>query len=446
MLNTLWIGMLLLSVACGAWTHRLDEVARASTQSATSAVTLALGLVGVMCLWLGLMHVLHEAGLMRRIAALLRPVMVRLFPQVPKDHPALGMMVLNMASNMMGLGNAATPFGLRAMRELDKLNAKPGVATDAMVLFLAINTSGLAVLPTGMIALRASMGSAAPSSIFLPTVVSTLTAAVVGIIAARILAPLMAGPKTDASAQAADFRPAAAVADDDLPTLDTPQSAPALQTPWQRACAWAAWAIFLGSLMLGLTRAATGLYGDASAAMGWGPALRDAANTWPLLILMMTFVLLGNSRGVAVYDAVVAGGKEGFAVALRIIPYLVTMLVAVGMLRASGAIDIFSRHAGPVTEWIGMPAEALPMALLRPLTGTGAYAVAADIMRAQGPDSLVGEIVSTIMGTTETTFYVLALYLGAVGVKHARHALITCVLADIAGTMMAVWSCRLFLH
>jgi spore maturation protein SpmA len=384
---------------------------------------------------------LHEAGLMRRIAAMLRPLMVWLFPSIPKDHPALGMMVLNMASNMLGLGNAATPFGLRAMRELERLNTRPGVATDAMVLFLTINTSGLAVLPTGMIALRASLGSQAPSSIFLPTVLSTLTAAVVGILAARILARLM-----PVSAVTAPIAPPMVLTDEapmDLVDESQPLSPMTRQAKWG---ARAAWCVFIGSLATGLYRMATNGGGDPALGMGFGPALHEALNTWPLLVLMLAFVLLGLGRGVSVYDAVVTGAKEGFTVALRIIPYLVTMMVAVGMLRASGAIAMFSEHAAPLTEWFGMPAEALPMALLRPLTGTGAYAVAADIMRAQGPDSLAGEIVSTIMGTTETTFYVLALYLGAVGIKYARHAVLTCVISDIAGTMMAVWSCRLMLH
>lgn len=443
MLNALWTILLLMSVACGAWTHRLREVAEASTQSATQAAALALGLVGVMALWLGLMRVLHEAGLMRAIAALLRPVMGWLFPAVPKDHPALGMMVLNMASNMLGLGNAATPFGLRAMQELDTLNPKKGVASDAMVLFLAINTSGLAVLPTGMIALRAALGSQAPSAIFVPTVLSTLTAAVAGILAARALAPLM--PQSRYAAIAPDGQEASSAA-----ALSAPLSADegVVARPLSRREAWTVtlgWLVFVGSLGVALYRGATGVFTEGGTPMGLGPALREAMGTWPLLIIMVVFVLSGASRGVAVYDAVVRGAKEGFEVAVRIIPYLVVMLTVVGMLRASGAIDLFAQAAGPFTELVGMPAEALPMALLRPLTGTGAYGVAADIMRAHGPDSLVGQIVGTIMGTTETTFYVLALYLGAVGVKQARHALLTCLVSDIAGTLMAVWSCRLLL-
>jgi spore maturation protein SpmA len=440
MLNALWTVMLLVSVACGAWNHRLAEVSDASTRSATQAASLALGLVGVMALWLGLMRVLHEAGLMRLIARALRPIMTWLFPDVPKDHPALGMMVLNMASNMLGLGNAATPFGLRAMQELDTLNPRKGVASNAMVLFLAINTSGLAVLPTGMIALRAALGSAAPSAIFLPTVLSTLTAAAAGIVAARLLGPLMPQAHYPQSLEA----PAAVPVE--VPTAGADEGI-TVRPLGAKERVWVSlgWLVFVGSLGVALWRGATWPLTDGGAPPGYAHALREAAGTWPLLIIMVLFVLAGASRGVAVYDALVTGAKEGFAVALRIIPYLVAMLTVVGMLRASGAIDTFARLVGPATEWVGMPAEALPMALLRPLTGTGAYGIAADIMRAQGPDSLVGQIVSTIMGTTETTFYVLALYLGAVGIKQARHALLTCIIADVAGTLMAVWSCRLLL-
>ncbi|HET6345409.1 MAG TPA: nucleoside recognition domain-containing protein, partial [Myxococcota bacterium] len=182
--------MLVGAVVCGALTGKLDAVAKASTDSANAAVTLSLGLVGVMSFWLGLMRVLHDGGLMRGIARVLRPVMVRLFPDVPSDHPAMSMMILNMTSNILGLGNAATPFGLKAMQELDRLNPHKGAASNAMALFLAINTSGLAVLPTGMIALRASMGSQAPGSIFLTTVLSTLTATFAGVVTAKVLGPL----------------------------------------------------------------------------------------------------------------------------------------------------------------------------------------------------------------------------------------------------------------
>lgn len=435
MLNTIWIAMIVASVICGAITGKLDLVAKASTDAAGSAVSLAIGLVGVMAFWLGLMKVLHDGGLLQGIARLLRPVMVRLFPEVPADHPAMSMMILNMTSNILGLGNAATPFGLKAMLELDTLNKHKGVASNPMALFLAINTSGLAVLPTGMIALRASMGSKAPGSIFITTVLATLSAAIAGIITAKLASRFF--PYTLPHGEAGPH-----VSQVDVAQAESQIEAKKLSvTPQQRLFGWVLIVATAAAFLYALTVRATG--GDAP--LGWGEAIKEAASTWPLVLLLVGFVLFGVVRGVKVYDCIVEGGKEGFQVALRIIPYLVAILVAVGMLRASGAVDMLVQLLDPFTRLIGMPGEALPMALLRPLTGSGAYAVAADIMKAQGPDSLAGQVVSTIMGSTETTFYVLALYLGVVSVRNGRHTVLACLMADIVGTLVAVWSCRLLL-
>lgn len=447
MLNALWSAMFAVAVVCGALRGRLGEVAQGCVDGASQSVTLALGLVGPMILWLGLVRVLREAGLMKALAGALRPAFVRLFPEVPAAHPALAMMVLNMASNVLGLGNAATPFGLAAMRELNHLNPRPGTATDSMVVFLAINTSGLAVLPTGMMALRASLGSHAPGAIFLPTLLATLCAAVAGVVAARLLARL---PR---------YRLAPVAALDELPARG---GAPALDGPSEEALSpsksagaplvghgtvqpWVG-AATAACLFAAFGYATWQLTQQAEGALGWHAAVRRAVGEWSLLLLMSAFVCVGLWRNVRVYDAVVEGGREGFEVAVRILPYLTTILVGVGMLRASGAVDVAVNALAPYTALVGMPAEALPMALLRPLTGTGAYAIAADTMRTYGPDSLAGQVASTIMGSTETTFYVLGLYLGTVGVRRARHALWTCLIADIAGTLVAVWSCRLLLH
>lgn len=448
MLNGFWLWMFALAMACGAANDKLDEVARASIDSAVQASNLALGLIGPMALWLGLVRVLHDANLMAALARPLRRMFVWLFPEVPADHPALGMITLNMTANVLGLGNAATPFGLKAMRALQTLNANKHIASNAMVLFLVINTSGLAVLPTGMIALRATLGSTAPGAIFLPTIVSTLTAAIVGILAAKCLAvlPYFRAPASLAAAEpnAAQQEPQAFAETPDTDAQTSAVSATLGSGTTGKTIVQAALfgAIVFGALAWGTWRQATATDNP----IGLVAAIRQGVGAWSLLVLMGLFVLFGVARGVRVYDAIVLGGREAFNVALGIIPYLVAILVATGMLRASGAIDSLTSTLAPMTAWIGMPAQALPMALLRPLTGTGAYAIAADIMRAQGPDSLTGQIVSTLMGTTETTFYVLALYLGAVGIRDARHALWACVIADIGGTMMAVWSCRWLLH
>lgn len=437
MLNGLWLGMFCLALGFGAAHGTLDDVARACTESATSAATLAIGLLGPMALWLGLVRVLHEGRLLRSITRPLGRVFAWLFPDVPRDHPALGMMTLNMASNMLGLGNAATPFGLKAMRALQQLNVRKQSASNAMVLFLVVNTSGLAVLPTGMVALRSSLGSAAPGAIFVPTILSTLSAAIAGVLAAKGMArlPWFAPAPAPAAAAPAPLNPVAA---DEAP--EAPDTAvgtlAGTPRPWL--------GVLVGLVVLGALGAATAQLCQGPAAVAWPAALRIAVGRWSLLALMGAFVTFGVARGVALYDAIVAGGREAFDVAVRIIPFLVAILVATGMLRASGAIDVVTGFLGPVTGAVGLPAAALPMVFLRPLTGYGSYAVAADIMRAEGPDSLAGLIASTLMGTTETTFYVLALYLGAVGIRNGRHALWACLVADVAGTLVATAACHAF--
>ncbi len=409
-----------------------------------------------MAFWLGLVRVLHRGGLLRSMARVLRPVMCRLFPEVPADHPAMGMIILNMAANMLGLGNAATPFGLKAIRELDRLNPVKGQATNSMALFLAINTSGLALLPTGMIAIRASLGSLSPGSIVLTSIVATACSTTVAIFAATMLArlprfraegagaALVAKPASGAL-QEATFD--SAIKDEQNILADAGMDDSVQNAPVQgraRVVAWLATLAVLTCLVVALYRRAAVPLADG-VALGLGGALRDALSQWPLVLLIVGFVLFGVWRRVPIYDEVVEGGKEGFDVALRIIPYMVAILVAVGMLRASGAIDLMVEALGPVTALIGMPAEALPMALLRSLSGSGAYAVSAEIMQANGPDSLVGNIVATMQGSTETTFYVLALYFGAAGVTRSRHTLAACLIADAAGALGAVWACRLLL-
>jgi spore maturation protein SpmA len=442
-LNGVWLFLLVAAVVCGSLSGRLDAVAKASVDGTKSAVELAFGLVGIMTFWLGLVRVLENGGLLRSVARMGRPVLMRLFPGVPADHPAMGLIVMNIASNMLGLGNAATPFGLKAMIEMDKLNPHKGTATNAMAMFLAINAAGFALLPMTILALRASLGSVSPGSIVLTTLISTtistLTAIAVGKFlenrrAFQIAAPLPdTGPATPPRTEI-DTTEAAAVF----------ERAPAEVSPNRRMLAWALIAITISAFGYGLMRHA--LVGFAERpAVGWSAALKDAVNNWTLVALIAGFCLFGFLKGVKVYDAIVEGGKEGFQVAIRIIPYLVTILVAVGMLRAAGGIDLLVAALQPITSLLGMPAETLPMALLRPLSGSGAYALAAETMKAHGPDSLIGNIVSTMQGSTETTFYVLALYFGVVQVRATRHTLYACLASEVAGMLAAVWTCRLLL-
>ena len=421
MLNGIFIVVVLLSILLAAATGHMDALTAELLGQATNAVTLAIKLVGAMALFLGLMKVAEDGGLLRILSRALRPVMTRLFPSVPPEHPAMSAMILNIASNMMGLANAATPFGIRAMEQLDKLNGRKGTATNAMVLFLAINTSGLAVLPSGVIALRASLGSQDAAGIFFPTWFASGCATLVAVTAALLLVRLPRFRDTEPPAAAEEAEPAA-----------VPEAGPsggAGPHPLRRALALSYVALFLVLLGRHLFLAA-----------GTAPAIdvaRGVMSDWTLAAIVGAIVLFGWARGVDVYASLVEGGKEGFQVALRIIPFLVAILAMVGMLRGAGGIDLLVAGLGPLTERVGMPAEALPMALLRPLSGSGAYGVMAAIMQQHGPDSFIGYLVSTLQGSTETTFYVLAVYFGAVGVKRTRHALPACLAADVAGLSAA---------
>jgi spore maturation protein SpmA len=397
----------------------MEALSTAMVESATGAVELAIGLVGVMTLFLGLMKVAEAGGMLVILARLIRPLMVRLFPEVPADHPAMGAMILNLSANALGLGNAATPFGIRAMQELERLNTQPGTATNAMALFLAVNTSSVTLLPTGVIALRAAAGSADPAIILPTTLLATIGSTTVAIVAAKLyqrLAPMERSGSTDPA------KPSAVTGPEEPSTLEAADSAYPL---WVSIVALVA----LASLI--------------PAAILFGKAL----SPWILPGLMAGFLVFGAMRRVKVYEVFVDGAKEGFQVALRIIPYLVAILVAVGMLRASGALDLLVGALSPITGRFGLPAEALPMALMRPLSGSGAYGILASIINdpAIGPDSYTGVLVSTLQGSTETTFYVMAVYFGAVQVRRIRHAMAAALTADAAGVVFAILACSLFL-
>ncbi len=394
----------------------MEVLTLAVVDSAGGAVTLAIGLVGMMALFLGLMKVAEAGGLLAIIARVVRPLMVRLFPEVPADHPAMGAMILNISANVLGLGNAATPFGIRAMQELDKLNADKGTATNAMALFLAINTSSVTLLPTGIIALRAAAGSDDPAAILPTTLFATVCSTAVAILAAKLYQRLSAAPAAPPGGAAA----ASAT------QSGTPGAAlePAASEAYP---AWVSWLALLGVAAI------------VPLAILYGRTI----SPWivpGLVVLLLGFGLL---RGVRVYEVFVEGAKDGFQVALRIIPYLVAILVAVGMFRASGAMELLLGPLGAVTSAFGLPPEALSMALLRPLSGSGAYGLVAATLESAGPDSYTGYLVSTLQGSTETTFYVLAVYFGAVQVRRVRHALAAGLTADLAGVVAAVVICSL---
>jgi len=408
-------------------TTPIEALSRAMVDSAGGAVELAIGLIGVMTLFLGLMKVAEEGGMLRIISRLIRPLMTRLFPEVPPEHPAMGAMILNMSANALGLGNAATPFGIRAMQELDKLNPVKGTATNSMALFLAINTSNVTLLPTGVIALRAAAGSMDPAGILPTTLFATMGSTVIAVIAAKLFARF-ASP--DPGQQPLVETAAEGAADGEAPASNAGED---LAGQWDTDEGYPLWvsALAMGAIVCLIPL--TIVYGKV-------------VSPWIIPSLMMGFLLFGVIRRVRIYEVFVEGAKDGFQVAVKIIPYLVAILVAVGMFRASGALDAMVGFLGDFTSKVGLPAEALPMALLRPLSGSGAYGIMASIIQdpAVGPDSYIGYLVSTLQGSTETTFYVLAVYYGAIQVRRIRHTMAAALTADLAGIICAVIACSYF--
>jgi len=436
-LNAFWFGLMVGAVLYAAFNGRMGDVSLAFFESAKAAIHLVIGLAGAMIFMLGLMRIASEGGLLALLTRGLRPILRRLFPQVPAEHPAMGAMIMNLASNMLGLGNAATPFGLKAMKELARLSPHPGVATDSMVLFLCINaTSVVLMAPTGTMALRSAAGSTAPAAIWVPTLIATACSTLTAVTAFYLLRrlprfappPAAAGPAAGAGA-AEEPEPAGPVG---LPDAVRRERA----GPWRIALA-AGVTLALG---LGLVREARRLLGELPGA----DVLSKLSSDWSFPLLIAGLLLVGVLGRVRVYEAAVEGAREGLEVVVRIVPYLVLILVAVGMFRASGALDLLVRGLDPLTSRIGFPAEALPVALLRPLSAQGAFGVMAETLKTHGPDSFVGNLVSTLVGSTETTFYVLTLYAGAAGVRSLRHALPACLIGDLAGFLGATAACHVF--
>ena len=428
MLNGLFIIIALSSVLLAAFTGKMQAVTDAMLTSAGDAVSLALGLVGVMAFFLGLMRIAQDGGLMTVLSRLVSPFMRLLFPSIPAGSPAMSAMVLNISANMLGLGNAATPFGIKAIEELDKYNGQKGTATNAMALFLAINTAGLALLPSGIIGVRAALGSANAAGIGIPTWFASGCATVMAITAAIALSRL---PRYRATEPAHINQSPSPLAATELSESDVTETPSPTASPPRRIFAALFWLVFLVLAVRDFySRLATDSVDNI---------IRDMLSFWMLPALVAVFILYGWVRQVRVYESLVEGAKEGFQVALRIIPFLVAILVVIGMFRASGGLDLIIGLIAPVTQILGMPAEALPMALLRPLSGSGALAVASETMNTHGPDSLVGYMVSTYQGSTETTFYTLAVYFGAIGVKNTRHTVPACLLADITGILAATF-------
>ncbi|MGH0037814.1 MAG: nucleoside recognition domain-containing protein [Myxococcota bacterium] len=437
MLNWIWLFLILCSIGYAGYHGRMAEVQQELFVAAKAAVQLVIGLVGVMVFMLGIMRVAFDGGLREAIARGLAPILRRLFPEVPPDHPAMSAMVMNMASNMLGLGNAATPFGLKAMVELSKLNRHPGSASNAMVLFLAINTSAITVLPPGgTVGVRLAAGSEAPMAIWIPTLIATTcsTAAAVTMYFLLRRLPIFRHrelPEPPGGPEEA----VPEVPDVELPSFD---AGPREPVGWWRG---GLIAIVTGGLAVALAREAMRMFGELPPA----DAFAQLAQDWAFLLLVTGLLLVGVARRVPVYESMVSGAREGLDVAVRIVPYLVAMLTAVAMFKASGAMDeIIIPILSPFTNAIGVPAEVMPMALLRPLSGSGAFAIMSETLTTHGPDGFIGMLTSTLQGSTETTFYVLALYLGAARIRDGRHTLAACLTGDVAGFFGAVLACHWF--
>ena len=475
MLNYIWLAFLLIAVLVGGFTGKLPEMTKGAFETAETAVMkIALPLIGVMAIWLGIMRLAERSGLVQVIARVLRPLMIRLFPDVPPDHPAIGAMVMNMAANMLGLGNAATPLGLRAMSLLEKLNPRPGVASNAMCTFLAINTASIQLIPTTAIGLLAIAGSKNPTAIVPAAFLATLIAATSGVLSAKLLErlPIFRLPPAPAKSPE-NSAPELVSAEHELETVKvTPL------TPMRTALLALLPAVFVAMLLLGtFPEWRMSLLGPwpmdreaQTAAMerAWPAALAALPATFPAMFvhelhaaqhglvirflesisvlaipfLLSFFPLYAALRGVKVYEQFVEGAKEAFGVGQRIVPFLVAMLVSVRMLREAGVIDLMTKTLTPFFAAIHFPADLLPMVLMRPLSGSATQGLFVELINRLGPDSLTSRMAATIYGSTETTFYVIAVYFGSVAVRQTRHAIAAGLIADSVAVIASVAICH----
>ena len=456
MLNYIWLGLMVLAVVIGGCTDHLKEVADKSFEMAEFAVMkTALPLVGIMALWLGIMRLAERAGLVALLARALRPLMVWLFPDVPHDHPAMGSMLMNMAASILGLGNAATPLGLRAMKDLETLNPRPGTATNAMCTYLAINTSSIQLIPATAIAVLAAHNAANPTAIVGTSIMATTCAAITAVAAAKFLQrlPIYRLPPVTTPVPQAALTPAessAAKVASDKPIIKEASTLQPLK--WWGAVIMAAFGAFFLYLFFRFAFPETlGSFLPALAPTASAEATHPttfvrivgAVSKLSIPFMLSVFPLYAALRHVKVYEEFVDGAKEGYDVAIRIVPYLVAILVAMGMFRAAGGIDMISAALAPMMQVLGFPAPLLPMVLMRPLSGSGTLGLFAELVKQYGPDSIISRMGGTIFGSTETTFYVLAVYFGSVSIKRTRYALPAGLIADTAGVIASVIFCKM---
>jgi spore maturation protein SpmA len=468
MLNYIWLALIALAVLIGGFTGKIGDIGTAAIDYANTAVTLAFALIAVMTLWLGLMRLADKSGLVNRLGLALKPIMRWLFPEIPPDHPAMGAIIMNVAANILGLNNAATPLGLRAMSELETLNRRPGVATNAMCMLLAINTSSITLIPVTVIALLALYHGKNPTMIIGTSLAATAIAHAAAIGTCKLLerspwyrlGPIEEGAVTTPSAASAEN--VTAVASGKAIKAKAERTDATL--PWVPGSRWilaGVAGLFLAMLLgtafpeqayrvhvLVWNGFGAGITAQPSPSEGvhhfflW--RLVDALSILAIPWLILFFPLYAMLRRVPVYDEFVEGGKEGFQVILRILPYIVAMLVAVGMFRAAGGLDLVTWLVSPVTNFLRFPSELVPLALIRPFSGTASLALLTDLARNPhyGPDNLITLTAATFYGCSETTFYVIAVYFGSVNIRRTRHAIPAGLVADVIGPIASVFICR----
>ncbi|MFY0255820.1 nucleoside recognition domain-containing protein [Chitinophaga sp. 30R24] len=408
-LNYVWLGFFLIAFVVALFksvvlgdTAVFGDIMNGMFASAKTGAEISLGLAGIMTLWLGIMRIGEVAGMINRFSRLVNPFFSKLFPEVPKGHPAMGSMMMNLSASMLGLDNAATPLGLKAMKELQEINPHPEAASNPQIMFLVLNTAGVVLIPTSVIAIRLSAGAANPADIFIPTLLSTFVAFIMGMFTVAIYQKINL------------FK---------LPVL--------------------VFLLVFAGIMTGLW---FWVHSLPPAEIGPKTASLGGAIIFTIVIIFLT---AGMIKKINVYDAFIEGAKEGFQVSVRIIPYLVGMLVAISVFRSTGCLDYITNVIGAFFAWLGINTDfvpALPVAFMKPLSGGGARALMVDILKTHGVDSFVGKLASIIQGTTETTFYVLAVYFGSVNIKHTRYALAAGLIADFFGMLCAILLGYLFFH
>ncbi len=447
MLNYIWLGLMVAAVLIGAANDSLDAVGKSAFERAEYAVMkLALPLAGVMALWLGIMRLAEKAGLIQVLARAMRPVMRKLFPDVPPEHPAMGSMLMNMAANILGLSNAATPLGIRAMKDLETLNPRPGIASNAMCTFLAINTSSIQLIPATAVAVLAVAHATNAFAIVGTAIMATICSTIAGITSVKLLEklptyrlpPIATIPSPGLSATLSP-------SDGERDGVRGDPSTPAAPLNW---FGWLVLAVFTGVFVWAFLRIGFPEVVGKTASeelMKQNGFLRtvNALSLLSIPLLLSFFPLYATLRRVKVYEEFVEGAKEGFKTSVMIIPYLVAILVAIGMFREAGGIKMLSDLLKPALDAVGFPTELLPMSLVRPLSGSGSLGLFSDIVKEFGPDSLLARTAGTIFGSTETTFYVIAVYFGAVSVKRTRHAIPAGLIADLVGIIASVIICRM---